>query len=131
MVALLLWLVWVLLFGVVGSSSSSSGTATVRPSVRAAPAMRASFTIDGRSVNAERSIQLRRGELLVFVPDVTALTVKRLECHGDAHHIALAHRSWRVPDLPTGPYELDGRGANFGFSYLVRVRSHSAPCPGP
>jgi hypothetical protein len=92
--------------------------------------LHAVFTIDGRQVDARSLIRLRQGELLVFSPGVTAITVTRLECHADAHHIALARRSWRVPDLPTGLYNLTGRGPHVSFAYLVRVRSHDAPCPG-
>jgi len=127
-VALLLWLIWLLL-GVSSSTSSASGTATV--TARPAQAVHVAVTIDGRAVTAEQTIVLRRGEKLGFVRGVRAVTLKRLECHRDVHHIALAHRSWRVPDLPTGLYELNGQGKSFGFSYLVRVHSHAAPCPGP
>jgi hypothetical protein len=109
------------------SHSSSSGTATV-----ASPAMRTLFTIDGKPVDARGEPTLRPGQVLQFTRPLRSFKLRRLECRNDTHTLKLdAQRRWRVPDLPEGAYALDGRGATFGFSYVVRVRNHAAPCPGP
>ncbi len=71
------------------------------------------------------AVTLRRGETLRFDPPVSVLVVNRLECAADTHRIRIARSTWRVPDLPTGYYTVAGAGTG----QVVRVRSHSAPCP--
>ena len=49
----------------------------------------------------------------------------RFECPADVHRITLRGSTSHVPDLPTGLYGIEGAAGN----QLVRVQSHSAPCP--
>jgi hypothetical protein len=90
------------------------------------------FTVDGHRVRADRTVVLRQGQVLGWARTVSAFTLKRLECKpAVVHRIRLSqtHR-WRVPDLAEGAYSMSGRGANFTFDYIVRVKNHAAPCPG-
>ena len=127
MVALLVWLL-ALLLGVVTSTSSSSsqGAPTVQATPVTAPAP---FTLDGVPGGLRQPVVLHRGQLLRLAPRFTSLRIARLECRGDVHRLTLAHRAWRVPDLPSGEYRLTGRGARWSFTMLASVRSHDAPCP--
>jgi len=57
--------------------------------------------------------------------------LNRLGCAHDLHRIALRNDFWRVPDLPSGEYLLSALILRHDFGYLVHVRCHAAPCPGP
>ena len=84
------------------------------------------FTVDGRTPPVVAgAVRLREGDVVRFGPGVRVLRVNRLECPNDVHHVAIRNAAWHVPDLPTGYYgvETAARGQ------LVRVESHSAPCP--
>ena len=119
MLALLIGLVLALLFGV----STSTETPLTTTVMKAAPPP---FTVDGRTPPVVAgAVRLREGDVVRFRPGVRVLRVNRLECPNDVHRIEIRGSSWRVPDLPTGYYGLDGgtRGQ------LARVESHSAPCP--
>jgi len=124
-IALLAWL-FLLLFGVVGASSSGSAPAVTTTAV-AVPAHSLVFTIDGHAVQTNRPVRLQQGEALRFSPALRTLRVTRLECKHDVHRISLTGSAWHVPDLPTGAYELASAPAS---SSLVFVTSHAAPCPG-
>jgi hypothetical protein len=115
MLALLVAVVFALLFGV----------RTVQPTVvmKAPPPP---FTVDGRVPPVRvGAVTLRRADIVRFSRPVRVLHVDRLECPADVHRITLHNSTWRVPDLPTGFYGIDGAAGG----QLVRVRSHDAPCP--
>lgn len=114
MVALLVALVVALLFG-----HAEQPTVVMKPPP-------APFTVDGR-VPAIRAgaVTLHRGDVVRFAKVVRVIHVNRLQCVNDVHRIVLRNSTWRVPDLPTGLYGIEG--ATVG--QLVRVQSHSAPCP--
>jgi hypothetical protein len=113
-----------LLLALFGASSASSTKAPPRTTVmKAAPPP---FTIGGRTPPVVAgAVRLREGDVVHFASGVRVLRVSRLECPSDVHRITLHGATWRVPDLPTGYYgvETGSRGQ------LVRVESHSAPCP--
>jgi hypothetical protein len=114
MAALLLALLFVLLFG-----RADHPTVVMKPPP-------APFTVDGRSPAIRAgAVTLHRGDLVRFTAPVRVISVNRLECPADVHRITLRRSTWRVPDLPTGFYGVEGAAGN----QLVRVQSHSAPCP--
>jgi hypothetical protein len=121
MLALLLFLLLALL-GVEGTGSSVQ--------TYGAPVMKAPpppFTVNGKAAHVRAgAVTIERGEVIRFKRRVRVLVVDRLECTGDVHRIALSNSTWRVPDLPTGFYALSPTN---GSGQLVRVQSHSAPCP--
>ncbi|HZQ16376.1 MAG TPA: hypothetical protein VFA82_06335 [Gaiellaceae bacterium] len=124
MLALLLLVLLALFGGVYSASSGSTGRPPTTTPMSAPPAP---FTVDGKAAAVRAgAVTLRRGEVVRFERPVRVLVVNRLECPRDLHRIALRHSTWRVPDLPSGFYALSP--AN-GPGQLVRVRSHSAPCP--
>jgi hypothetical protein len=86
----------------------------------------APFTVDGR-VPAVRAgaVTLRRGDIVRFDTPVRVISIDRFECPADVHRLTLRSSTWHVPDLPTGYYGIEGAHAD----QLVRVQSHSAPCP--
>ncbi len=115
LVALVVFLIW-----------GASQTLTPAPTTTVMKPPPPPFTIDGRAPPVRAgAVTLREGEVIRFGPAVRVLRVNRLECPNDAHRIAIRSSTWRVPDLPTGYYgvETADRGQ------LVRVESHSAPCP--
>ena len=84
------------------------------------------FTVDGKVVRATpQPLRLHQGEVLGFQARYAKITVRRLECAGDTHRIALTRHRWRVPDLPSGEYSIETPQ----FQVEVLVHSHSAPCP--
>ena len=115
MVALLIGLVFALLFG----GRAEHPTVVMKPPP-------APFTVDGRSPAVKAgAVTLHRGDVVRFAAPVRVIQVNRLECPADVHRIALEASTWRVPDLPTGLYGVEGAAGD----QLVRVRSHDAPCP--
>jgi hypothetical protein len=125
-IALLAWL-FLLVFGVVGASSTGSSSVAVTTTAVAVPAHSIAFTIDGHAVQAGKPVRLQQGEVLRFSPALRTLRVTRLECKHDVHRISLTGSAWRVPDLPTGAYEL---ASALAFGSVVYVTSHAVPCPG-
>jgi len=114
MVALLIGLLFALFFG-----------PAPHPTVvmKAPPAP---FTVDGRSPAVRAgAVTLHRGDVVRFRAPVRTIRVNRFECPADVHRITLRGSTWHVPDLPTGLYGIEGAAGN----QLVRVQSHSAPCP--
>ena len=84
------------------------------------------FTVDGRVVRATpQPLRLHQGQVLGFRARYTRITVRRLECAGDTHRIALSKHRWQVPDLPSGEYVIQTPQ----FAVEVVVHSHLAPCP--
>jgi hypothetical protein len=127
--ALLVWL-FLLVFGLAVSPLAPSSTAHTGTAV-VVPVRRVPFTVNSRAVAAGKPIRLHQGDLLRFAPGVSTLTVIRLECAADAHRVALSHSRWRVPDLPTGAYELELAVQGGTAVSEVSVVSHDAPCPAP
>src|SRR5215475_3955211 len=114
MVALLVALVLALLFG-----RAEHPTVVMKPPP-------APFTVNGRSPRVlAGAVTLHRGDVVRFTAPVRVIQVNRLECPKDVHRIALRGSTWRVPDLPTGLYGVEGAAGD----QLVRVQSHSALCP--
>jgi hypothetical protein len=128
--ALLVWLFFVIFGLAVGTSSPSStghsGTVVTVPVLHSVP-----FTVNSRKVATDKPIQLHKGDLLRFAPGVSTLSVIRIECVSDTHRVALSHSRWRVPDLPTGEYDLEVALPGSAAGAEVSVVSHEAPCPGP
>ena len=114
MVALLIGLLFALFF-----SRAEHPTVVMKPPP-------APFTVDGRSPAVHSgAVTLHRGDIVRFRVPVRVISVNRLECPADVHRITLGSATWRVPDLPTGLYGIEGAAGD----QLVRVQSHSAPCP--
>jgi hypothetical protein len=112
--ALLVALLFALLFG-----HAEHPTVVMKPPP-------APFTVDGRApVVRAGAVTLHRGDAVRFTAPVRVIHVDRLECPADVHHIAIRKSTWRVPDLPTGFYGVEAAAGD----QLVRVQSHSAPCP--
>jgi hypothetical protein len=89
------------------------------------------FSVDGTAMDTTKPMRLREGQVLRFPHGTEKVRLNRLECAHDLHRIALRDDSWRVPDLPSGEYLLSALILRHDFGYLVQVRSHAAPCPGP
>jgi hypothetical protein len=112
--ALLVALVFTLLFG-----AAEHPTIVMKPPP-------APFTVNGHVPPVRNgAVALHRGDVVRFFTPVRVIRVNRLECANDVHRIALRRSIWRVPDLPTGFYGVEGTTTG----QLVRVQSHSAPCP--
>jgi hypothetical protein len=122
----------------VGLLGLSAGPRSPAPAALPAPAARpvatltqTLFSVDGRALDIRNPLRLRRGQVLRFPHGTENVRLNRLECTDDVHEIALRGSvSWRVPDLPSGEYLLSAVVLRNNVDYLVRVRSHSAPCPG-
>jgi hypothetical protein len=113
--ALLVAFVFALLFG----AQAPHPTVVMKPPP-------APFTVDGRVPPVgDGAVTLRRGDLIRFVKTGPVIRVNRLECANDVHRVVVRNSTWRVPDLPTGLYGIEGAAVG----QLVRVQSHSAPCP--
>jgi hypothetical protein len=124
-----------LLVGVLGLGAgpqSPAPAATPAPAPRpVATLTQTLFSVDGTALDVRKPLRLRRGQVLRFPHGTENVRLNRLECADDVHKIALRDGvSWRVPDLPSGEYLRSAVVLRSNVDYLVRVRSHSAPCPG-
>jgi hypothetical protein len=114
MVALLVALLFALFFG-----PPAHPTVVMKPPP-------APFSVDGRVPPVRNgAVTLHRGDVVRFAKPVRVIRVNRLECPADVHRVVIRSSTWRVPDLPTGFYGVEGAAGD----QLVRVQSHSAPCP--
>lgn len=126
---LVLLLLGVLGFGTGGQQGSWASYPPAKPLATITQTM---FTVDGTALDRTKTIRLREGEVLRFPRGTQDVRLNRLECAHDVHRIELrGDGSWRVPDLPSGEYLLSAEILRSDFTYLVHVRSHAAPCPGP
>ena len=131
MVIALLILLLLALLGLGTGAAEPQATRTYAPAPPVATIDQTMFTVDGTALRLSKALRLREGQILRFPRGTENVRLNRLECAHDAHRIALRGDSWRVPDLPSGEYLLSAVILRHDFGYLVHVRSHAAPCPGP
>jgi hypothetical protein len=120
----------VLFLGVAGLALLGAIVAVTSSHSQATHIESAPFTLDGKPARGDGTTLMHEGQLLRVTGGAAALRVTRLECKSDTHRIPLSNGAWRVPDLPTGEYQLAGNGPKQSFVSLVTVHSHDAPCPG-